>query len=353
VLAPTHEEVVEVATWVHERLARLLERHGRSPESDDDAPSMLAEDLVARLVALIPPRFHMLPYRALRALVGSRGMSLRGRVEQLVFGSIFVAAGGFTAYVGRESWGGWVALAFVLMGLAVIVQALGRSRTQGSADAAGRAWVVSESGEAVLRSRHEHAFEVLLRGGFALGFGGSGAVAMVLAWQERSVAQGLGALLLLAVGLVLVVWFVRGVLRVVGPRVRLSLATPVVRVGEPVRLRWALRGLAQGGLRGELSLVARQEITTTDADGDEQLELEEHARRVLTEIGGRRRAGEVPLKVPKGSRPSHAEGAERFVWLVDVKARVAGRWWPNLDEQYEITVEALAPEGARGPGESA
>ncbi len=27
---PTHEEVVQVATWVHERLARVLARHGRS-----------------------------------------------------------------------------------------------------------------------------------------------------------------------------------------------------------------------------------------------------------------------------------------------------------------------------------
>lgn len=279
-------------------------------------------------------------------------MSLRVRVGPLVFGSVFVAAGGFSTYVGRGSWGGWLSFAFVLMGLAVIVQALGRSRTQGSADAAGRAWVVDERGEAVLVSRHEHAFEVLLRGGFALAFGGSGVVAVVLAWQERSVAQGLGALLLLAVGLVLVVWFVRGVLRTVGPRVRLGLASPVVRVGEPVRLRWALRGLAQGGLRGELSLVARREITTIDADGDEQVELEEQSRRALTKLGGQRRAGEVQLKVPKGSPPSHAEGAERLVWLVDVKAQVAGRWWPNLDEQYEITVEAPAGPTGRAPAGS-
>ena len=41
---PTHEEVVQVATWVHERLARVLERHGRSLEGDDDAPSVLADE---------------------------------------------------------------------------------------------------------------------------------------------------------------------------------------------------------------------------------------------------------------------------------------------------------------------
>jgi hypothetical protein len=41
---PTHEEVVQVATWVHERLARVLARHGRSLEGDDDAPSVLAEE---------------------------------------------------------------------------------------------------------------------------------------------------------------------------------------------------------------------------------------------------------------------------------------------------------------------
>jgi len=35
---------VQVATWVHERLARVLEPHGRSLEGDDDAPSVLADE---------------------------------------------------------------------------------------------------------------------------------------------------------------------------------------------------------------------------------------------------------------------------------------------------------------------
>lgn len=33
-----------VAPWVHERLARVLGRHGRSLEGDDDTPSVLAEE---------------------------------------------------------------------------------------------------------------------------------------------------------------------------------------------------------------------------------------------------------------------------------------------------------------------
>jgi hypothetical protein len=41
---PTHEEVVQVATWVHERLARVFERHGRLLEGDDDTPSVLADE---------------------------------------------------------------------------------------------------------------------------------------------------------------------------------------------------------------------------------------------------------------------------------------------------------------------
>ena len=41
---PTPEEVVQVATWVHERLARVLERHGRSLDGHDDAPSVLADE---------------------------------------------------------------------------------------------------------------------------------------------------------------------------------------------------------------------------------------------------------------------------------------------------------------------
>jgi hypothetical protein len=41
---PTHEDVVQVATWTHQRLARVLERHGHSLDAEDDAPNVLAND---------------------------------------------------------------------------------------------------------------------------------------------------------------------------------------------------------------------------------------------------------------------------------------------------------------------
>jgi hypothetical protein len=44
--APTNEEITEVAKWTHERLGRVLERHGRS--LDEDAPDDGAADLLAR-----------------------------------------------------------------------------------------------------------------------------------------------------------------------------------------------------------------------------------------------------------------------------------------------------------------
>jgi hypothetical protein len=43
---PTHEEIYDVARWIHERLGRVLERHGRS--LDEDAPDDDAADLLAR-----------------------------------------------------------------------------------------------------------------------------------------------------------------------------------------------------------------------------------------------------------------------------------------------------------------
>jgi hypothetical protein len=44
--APTSEEVTEVARWTHERLGRVLERHGRSLDvlACDDAPDLLAQE---------------------------------------------------------------------------------------------------------------------------------------------------------------------------------------------------------------------------------------------------------------------------------------------------------------------
>jgi hypothetical protein len=44
--APTHEEITDVARWTHERLGRVLERHGRS--LDEGAPDDGAADLLAR-----------------------------------------------------------------------------------------------------------------------------------------------------------------------------------------------------------------------------------------------------------------------------------------------------------------
>jgi hypothetical protein len=41
---PTSEQVAEVARWTHERLGRVLERHGRSLDELDDAPDELAQD---------------------------------------------------------------------------------------------------------------------------------------------------------------------------------------------------------------------------------------------------------------------------------------------------------------------
>jgi hypothetical protein len=42
--SPTPEQVAEVARWTHERLGRVLERHGRSLDDLDDAPDELAQD---------------------------------------------------------------------------------------------------------------------------------------------------------------------------------------------------------------------------------------------------------------------------------------------------------------------
>ena len=42
--SPTPEQVAEVARWTHERLGRVLERHGRSLDELDDAPDELAQD---------------------------------------------------------------------------------------------------------------------------------------------------------------------------------------------------------------------------------------------------------------------------------------------------------------------
>ncbi|WP_240480227.1 hypothetical protein [Enhygromyxa salina] len=48
--APTSQEVTEVARWTHERLGRVLERHGRSLDElgCDDAPDLRSVKALAQ-----------------------------------------------------------------------------------------------------------------------------------------------------------------------------------------------------------------------------------------------------------------------------------------------------------------
>lgn len=46
----------QLPRWIHERLARVLERHDRSLEGDDDAPGVLAEELPALRRTTMRPR---------------------------------------------------------------------------------------------------------------------------------------------------------------------------------------------------------------------------------------------------------------------------------------------------------
>ncbi len=231
-----------------------------------------------------------------------------------------------------------IPLAFAFIGLGVILSAFRRPRPSRHGLAVRRP---GASGPLVLSTRREESFELLISAGFALPFGMGGVMLIGMAWTSPSLGHIIGALMFGAAGLGLSIWFLRCLLRVLGPRVWLRLARPTVALGESVALNYTLRGPSLG-LHGKLALVGLEETRYTR--GTRQVtDSHEFHRSTLTSLDGDERTGTVTVTLPRRSMHSLYTEHNRIVWVIALDASVGPSWWPDIEEQYEIDVEP-APE---------
>jgi len=227
-----------------------------------------------------------------------------------------------------------VPMAFAFIGLAVLINALRRPRAPRHGLAVR---VPGRRGPLVLSTRREEAFDLLISAGFALPFGLVGGASIVMAWTSPSLESCGAALIFGGAGLGLCVWFLRCLLRVLGPRAWLRLAAPTVRLGESIALDYALRG-PRLALHGKLALVGLEETRYTR--GTRQVtDTHEFYNSTLVELDSRTRAGTVTVAVPRRSMHSLYAENNRIVWVIAVRAHVGPDWWPDVDELYEIAVE--------------
>lgn len=233
-------------------------------------------------------------------------------------------------------------LGFAFVGLAVIVSAFTRSRTSRDGLASRAHWSRGKAGPLVLRPRREHLFDVLLSGGFATCFGLGGVAILGMAWTSGSVGTWLMALLFAATGLGLTLWFLRNLLRVLGPRPRLTLDEPTLRPGGSVQLHYRVGGPALG-LFGKISLVGQEEATYTEGTRS-VTDTREFYRAELVPLRRTSRSGRATLSLPPYSMHSLHTDHNRIVWLIEVQAILGPSWWPDLDETYEIGVEPAQVE---------
>jgi hypothetical protein len=230
-----------------------------------------------------------------------------------------------------------IPLAFGLIGLAVLINAIQRKRAPRHAMALRKPRGPGKRGPLVLSTRREESFDLLISAGFALPFGVVGVMSIGMAWTSPSFGSIISALMFGAAGIGLNIWFLRCLLRTVGPRAWLRLAEPSVRLGESITLNYALRGPPLA-LRGQLALVGLEEARYTMGTRQET-DTHEFHRSTLVELDGRTRAGTVTVTLPRRSMHSLHTEHNRIVWVIAVQAHVGPEWWPDVDEQYEFDVE--------------
>lgn len=178
-------------------------------------------------------------------------------------------------------------------------------------------------------------------------------IVSVFVWQvfvglRRSRPEG-GCLALflvpfVAVGLGLIWATGRQLLSLASPRPRLTLSAAVLPLGEPVLLQWRFTGRVALVSRLLITLEGREEASYrrgTDTVTDRQPFL--LSKVVETPYAERISTGSGSIRVPADTMPSWTGEHNKIVWALKVKAEIAG--WPDVEEEYPITVIPPPPSG--------
>ncbi|HEX6861974.1 MAG TPA: DUF3592 domain-containing protein [Thermoanaerobaculia bacterium] len=139
------------------------------------------------------------------------------------------------------------------------------------------------------------------------------------------------------IGLLIIFGALRQFLVLFNPRVRLTLSSGSLRIGEPAYLQWNIAGSASRVKRLAMVLEGREEAryrrgtdTYTDRSVFATVPIVDTAHSF--EIP----AGSASFSVPQGTLPSFSATNNKIIWQLKVTCDIPG--WPDSEDDYEIAV---------------
>lgn len=149
------------------------------------------------------------------------------------------------------------------------------------------------------------------------------------------------------VGLLIIFGAIRQFLVLFNPRVRITLSSGSLRIGEPAYLQWNISGRASRVQRLAMVLEGREEAryrrgtdTYTDRSVFATIPI------VDTSYAFEIPAGSASFSVPAGTLPSFSATNNKIVWQLKVTCDIPG--WPDSEDDYEIAVRPGTGFGESG-----
>ncbi len=164
-------------------------------------------------------------------------------------------------------------------------------------------------------------------------------VVFVREWQRGQHAWGTALFLtpFVIVGLASFVMVGYSVLAAFNPRPRLTLDPASPRLGESIALEWRFDGRSRRIQHLDIAIEGREEATYrrgTDSRTDTEVFL--RIRVAEARHGLEIARGSSHVRIPEDTMHSFAADHNRVVWVVKLRGEIAR--WPDVDEEFEITV---------------
>jgi len=146
------------------------------------------------------------------------------------------------------------------------------------------------------------------------------------------------------IGLGLLIAVLYNFLRLFNPRVKLIVSSSAVPLGAAIEVAWVLFGRSGRVRRLRIWLEGREEAryrrgTSTYTDRKTFAEVEVAVLEDPAEMA----AGKARLEVPADSMHTFKADNNKILWVLRAQGDIA--FWPDVSEEFELTVMPLAAEG--------
>jgi hypothetical protein len=136
------------------------------------------------------------------------------------------------------------------------------------------------------------------------------------------------------------------VLAAFNPRPQVALDRRTLRLGGAVHIRWRFTGRSGRIQRLKIALEGREEATYQRGT-DSHTDRETFTRITIADTTTQHeiRQGNRDIWIPEDTMHSFAANHNKIVWMLKVNGEVPR--WPDVDNEYELHVQPIAPEKLR------